>query len=110
MYGCGLSRHFPVIARNYTKNPKNDVSLYCAYEEVETINIQENSINLVYLQYNSKKMVAEVNMHRHASQQLTDEPQPVNHRRVNASMEHNILNHCIGLLNGLRGPMRSQLR
>lgn len=63
MYGRGLSIHFPV-------NPESDDSLYHAHEEVETINIQENSINLVNLQYNSKKMVAEVNTDGHARQQL----------------------------------------
>jgi hypothetical protein len=104
MYGCGLSIHFPVIARNYTKNPKSDVSLYYAYEEAETIIIQENCINLVYLQYNSKKMVAEVNPDRHESQQLTDEMQPANHRRMNASTDHNVSDNYLmgsGVLCGL---------
>jgi hypothetical protein len=73
--------------------------------------MQENCINLVYLQYNSKKMIAEVNTDGHASQQLIDEMQPANHRRMNASTDHNILSHCIGqLYNGLRGSVRSQLR
>jgi hypothetical protein len=71
----------------------------------------EHCINLVYLQYNSKKMAAEVNTDPHASQQLTNEMQPANHRRMIASTDHNILSHGIGqLFNGFRGPARSQLR
>jgi len=66
--------------------------------KVETINIQENCINLVYLQHNSTKMDAEVNENRHPGQQLPDEMQSAIHRGLKGSRNQNTLNHFSGLL------------